>query len=52
MSAVGNSFKNGVNGFLVSDGSPDEMPTLFLRSVSELRTASEQLAENGFEMSK
>ena len=51
MSAVRELVQDGVNGFLVSRGSPDEIADVILKLISD-DTLREQLAENGFEMSK
>jgi len=51
MSAVRELVQDGVNGFLVSDGSPDEIADVILKLVSD-GALRKQLAENGFEMSK
>ena len=51
MSAVRELVQDGVNGFLVSDGSPDEIADVIFDLVSD-DALREQLAENGFEMSK
>ena len=51
MSAVRELVRDGVNGFLVSSGSPDEIADVILKLVSD-DTLREHLAENGFEMSK
>ena len=51
MSAVRELVRDGVNGFLVSRMSPDELAAVILKLVSDDALRG-QLAENGFEMSK
>jgi glycosyltransferase involved in cell wall biosynthesis len=51
MSAVRELVRDGVNGFLVNRVSPDEIAAVIARIVCD-DALREQLAENGFEMSK
>jgi glycosyltransferase involved in cell wall biosynthesis len=51
MSAVRELVQDGVNGFLISEISPREIAAAILKIVTD-DSLREQLAQNGFEMSK